>query len=864
MRIKWFSFNIEGEEVSLRPFLFEKLMKFYTLTFVALVVGFASLTHVSAQDSALGALPPIPNLDFGDPDTKLSRRERREKNKAIMDAQEQTRTYTRTGADTGSATFGQRVAKVVKNDPQKMKERSQEVTVRNSITSNDDALTASGSRLQPFGDDQFWGELPPPTPEESLIDLPPLPDLRTPDQITRKERMRDRRLAKFEAIKAENEAKREAKEMEQRATVNRPPADPNSALIQVESQSMAGSNYIGNQEAPETVNQGTLKPFDAGSSYYKGNDLVYKGRENEKPFELWWKRGTSEAGGGEADAPKSQWRNPFADANDRVQPVSYSTPDASGPYSGGSASLDATPLTSNLRGIRVVRSTREVTARASGISGVSSEGVDLPPKVYGVLAARVGGSLTLGGLNQMVREAIVAYRKSDFPVVDVLVPEQEITGGVLQLVIIEGRLGDVTVEGASRSEGRALASQIRTERGEVIRESELTEDLDWINKHPTRQVDLIFSPGEGYGETDVILRSQSFRELSGYVAYENSGNSALGESRALFGTSLTGPLFFGQDTILSYQFTTNFDNSDASIFGHSGVFASYLPWRHQVTLLGAYVDSESRIPTPGGLISVGGVNKQISGRYGIPLPSVGRISHELEFGMDFKSSNSALQFGNVQVFDTTSEIVQYSLGYNMIAKDQTGVWSLDSEVISSPGNNTDGNTDAIFATQRAGASANYTYGRVMLERDQRLPEGWSLYSRMQFQMANSNLLSSETLGAGGYDSVRGFEQRVVNGDRGVVGTVELRTPTVYPSVFSGFSNVRDGAYGLLFYDFGSLGYHQPTVGQQDATLGSVGLGLRYQRENWFTLRVDYGLQVTEDGFDDGNEGRWHVGARATF
>lgn len=839
-------------------------MKFYTLIILALVVGFASLTHLSAQDSDFGTLPPIPNLDFGDPDTKLSRRDKRQKNKAIMDAQQETRSYTRTGADTGSATFGQRLAKVAKNDPEKMKARSQEVTVKNAINSNDNALTASGSRLQPFGDDQFWGELPPPTPDESLIDLPPLPDLRTPDQITRKERMRDRRVAKFEAIKAENDSKRESKEFEKRATVNRPAADPNSALIQVESQSMAGASYIGNQEAPETASQGTLKPFDAGSSYYKGNDLVYKGSESEKPFEVWWKRGTSEAGGGDSDAEKSQWRNPFAASNDTVQPVSFTTPSASGPYSGGSASLDATPLTSNLQGIRVVRSTREVSPRASGISGVSSEGVDLPPKVYAVLSSRVGSSLTLGSLNQMVREAIVAYRKSDFPVVDVLVPEQEITGGVLQLVIIEGRLGDVTVEGASRSEGRTLASQIRTERGDVIRESELTEDLDWINKHPTRQVDLIFSPGDGYGETDVILRSQSFRELSAYIAYENSGNSALGESRALFGTSLTGPLFFGQDTILSYQFTTNFDNSDASIFGHSGVIASYLPWRHQVTLLGAYVDSESRIRLPGADITTGGVNKQVSGRYGIPLPSFGRVSHELEFGMDFKSSNSALEFGGLDVFDTTSEVVQYSLGYNIIAKDRSGVWRLDSEVINSPGDNTNKNTDAIFASQRLGATADYTYGRVRLERDQRLPEGWSLYSRMQFQMSNSNLLSSETLGAGGFDSVRGFEQRIVNGDRGVVGTVEVRTPTVYPAVFSGFSNVRDGAYGLLFYDFASLSAHEPVVGQGEATLGSVGLGVRYQRENWFTLRVDYGLQVTEDGFNDGNEGRWHVGARATF
>jgi hemolysin activation/secretion protein len=260
----------------------------------------------------------------------------------------------------------------------------------------------------------------------------------------------------------------------------------------------------------------------------------------------------------------------------------------------------------------------------------------------------------------------------------------------------------------------------------------------------------------------------------------------------------------------------------------------------------------------------GGENKQISGRYGIPLPGFGRFSHEFELGMDFKSSNNGLAFNQVQVFDTTSEIVQYNLGYNIVARDNTGVWRLDSEIVSSPGDNTNKNTDAVFATQRAGATANYTYGQVTLERDQRLVEGWSAYGRIRGQASNANLLASETLGAGGWDTVRGWEERVVNGDSGLIATAELRTPIFYPSTFMGFRNVEDGAYGLIFYDYGTVSSHTPLPGEQDAQLGAFGLGFRYNRDNWFSLRVDYGFQVTEEGFSDGESGRWQVGATATF
>jgi len=831
----------------------------------------ASVFHLASgavmAQAELGGLPPIPNLDFGDPERKVSWRERRQADRATAERRQETSQYVRTPADTGAATLGDRVRKFGRENTIPQQRRIEEYNIANNISNPEDARTPTGSRLRPFGDDAYWGDLPDLSPEETLIDLPPLPDLRTPDQVTRRERVRDMRVARYEARQAETEAVRLQKERERAATVARPAVDPSSALVQVASRGDGSPSYYGNTAAPETVNQSTLKPFNEGSRFFEGNDLVYRGDEPPKPGRTWWRRGTSEMGeSGDGLASRVQWRNPFAAGRDEVQPVAFDPGDSGAAFAASRGDLDATPLTSNLRGIRVVRSTREVSSGAlGGINGLMSEGVDLPPRVQSVFNARIGRSLTLGELNQMVRDAVLAYRRSDFPVVDVLVPEQEITTGVLQLVVIEGRLGDVIVEGAGRMEGQSLASQIRTERGEVLRESELSQDLAWINKHPTRQVDLIFTPGRNYGETDVILRSQAYREISAYLAYENSGTQALGEDRGIFGASMVGPLFFGNDSILSYQFTTDLGAANADIFGHSAVFASYLPWRHQVTLLGAYVDSEASIDLGNDQsIEIGGVNKQGSGRYGIPLPGIGRMAHELQVGMDFKSSNSALGFNQIEVFDTTSEIVQYSLGYNVVARDQTGMWRVDAEVVNSPGGATNKNSDEIFQSQRAGATATYTYGRVMVERDQQLLQGWSLYGRLQGQASNSNLLSSETLGAGGFDSVRGFESRTVSGDRGLVGSIELRTPRFYPSTLAGFGNVRDGAYGLVFYDAGRVASHDPLPGEEQFTLGSVGVGFRYQKEEWFTLRVDYGFQVTEEGFDDGNSGRWDVGARVTF
>ena len=58
----------------------------------------------------------------------------------------------------------------------------------------------------------------------------------------------------------------------------------------------------------------------------------------------------------------------------------------------------------------------------------------------------LGREITLRNLNEMSRELILYYRKQGQPVVDIFVPEQRITAGTVQLVVIESRVGRVVIE----------------------------------------------------------------------------------------------------------------------------------------------------------------------------------------------------------------------------------------------------------------------------------------------------------------------------------------------------------------------------------------------------------------------------------
>ncbi|MEZ5434969.1 MAG: ShlB/FhaC/HecB family hemolysin secretion/activation protein [Verrucomicrobiales bacterium] len=618
--------------------------------------------------------------------------------------------------------------------------------------------------------------------------------------------------------------------------------------------------------APETPTGGRLRAYGTTSRYSVNGATVYSGETQESAGLRWLKQGASPNSSDPAAGSKFDWRNPFQANSDSGVAVSdiQNIGDVSGDIqaSGVDQSMASEePILSYLSGIVLIPRAIDIKRR-TGVQGIVNEGVILPPKVEKALQPHLGQPMSMASLNRLVRAAIVAYRSSDMPVVDVLVPEQEVSTGVLQLVVIEGRLGEVLVEGAKRSSEAQLRKSIRLGQGDILKESVLTQDLAYLNKNPFRRVDLIYSPGADYGVTDLILRTEELNPIMFYTAYENSGTEVLGEDRFLAGVNWAGPFFFPDDTTLSYQYTLGLNNPD--IEGHTGVLTSLLPWRHQLTVLGAYVYSKALIDVDGEELVTGGANQQYSARYAIPLRTFSSLSQELELGFDYKSSGSNLAFGGTEVFDTTTEIYQFSAGYNVTQRDKLGTTKLDTEFVWSPGGFGAGNSEEAFASQRAGAGPDYMYGRAALERNNALIGQWTLVGRVEGQASNSNLLSSEQLGAGGFDSVRGFEQRAVRGDQGVVVSVEVRAPAVSPAKLLGFYRARDAMVPLVFFDYGHLSNSEKLPGEPDINISSTGFGFRYQLDDNFSLRFDYGWQLGESGFEDGEDSRFHIGARAVY
>jgi hemolysin activation/secretion protein len=104
-------------------------------------------------------------------------------------------------------------------------------------------------------------------------------------------------------------------------------------------------------------------------------------------------------------------------------------------------------------------------------------------------------------------------------------------------------------------------------------------------------------------------------------------------------------------------------------------------------------------------------------------------------------------------------------------------------------------------------------------------------------------MPTEQYGLGGYNTVRGYDERVANGDNAYVFNVEFRTPP--GSIFQIFDiqDVEDKIQFLGFFDYGYVGFHQNLPGQIGTYLMGAGPGLRYNIDRFVSVQFDWGWQL---------------------
>ncbi|MDD5305437.1 MAG: ShlB/FhaC/HecB family hemolysin secretion/activation protein [Elusimicrobia bacterium] len=508
---------------------------------------------------------------------------------------------------------------------------------------------------------------------------------------------------------------------------------------------------------------------------------------------------------------------------------------------GGPIADPETVLVDTLIGLVLVNDVDSVVRQGlTSVRGVHVNGMPLldTPDFKARMAKYLGRPLTKGGRVRILDEIALYCRKRGQPFVDVSILPQDVTDGVLQILVLQAKVGTVRVMGNRWFRSDKMAEQMRAKAGDQLDVNSITEDLDWLNRNPFRQVDLVYVKGAEFGQANLLLRQVDQFPLRVYGGYDDSGTLQTQHERYSLGGDWGN--VFGGDGVASYQFLTSPDFR--SFRAHSGSFTQPLPWRHVLTVFGSYADIKANLPRP---FDLGGYNWQASVRYEVPLRGVRAYRHSLTAGFDYKQTNNNLTFGGVSVFGVATDVAQWSLGYGSRLKDSLGETTLRATGFISPGGFTPHNRNDDFRVSRADSRSRYAYVKVERNRTTQLPAGFMLVNLLTLQQSDANLLPSEQLGFGGYDTVRGYDTRVFNSDSGFLVTAELRSPALRGlSALPALESFPDKWQILAFVDYGAGSSHLRLPGERaDTKLLGAGPGFRYTVSKYVSFRADYGWQL---------------------
>ena len=512
-------------------------------------------------------------------------------------------------------------------------------------------------------------------------------------------------------------------------------------------------------------------------------------------------------------------------------------------------------LLPQLNGLSFVSSDRKIIRngiRQLGISVASDLEVLDDPEFEARLARFLGRPLYTNDLQKIAKLVVEWCSQHDFPLAQASFPEQDVSTGTVQVVVTIFRLGHVRVSGNHWFRSHIFTDEMQLEPGDRFDFATLRSDLDQLNRNPFHQVSAVLERSMIPGATDLALRVDDRFPLRVYAGYDNEGLPVTGRDRYSAGFNWGDA--FGPDQQLSYQFMATPDlwqrrdrgaghTNDPRFEAHSATYAIPVPWGDTITVFGAYVEQVPKVDTNFDQV---GRSAQASFRYDKALPSFGSFSEQVHLGFDFKRSNNNLEFGGTEVSNISTDIEQFLLIYDASYPDAYGQTSLENQFVYSPGGLAHSNTSAVFVASGVdGAKANYVYDLLQVTRLTMLPWRMSAMLHLTGQIANSELLASEQLGAGGDGSVRGYTTHAANGTDGALANFELRSPAYSPSHLFG-TELGDQGQLLAFYDAGYVQHLHHQQGQAKyAGLESAGVGVRFGIGRFLDVHFDYGWQLAK-------------------
>ena len=401
------------------------------------------------------------------------------------------------------------------------------------------------------------------------------------------------------------------------------------------------------------------------------------------------------------------------------------------------------------------------------------------------LAEYLNKEITIEELKLAVSSLTNYYRDKGY-LAQTSLPEQDITNGVVKVIIIEAKFGAARLNEADKATSYYVNPNVITNiinshntQGKPLNLNQLDRALLIANDLPGVSVQGSLQAGQKEGETDSLVTIKNKSRWNASLVTDNFGARATGYARYLGSASLASPLSIGDRanlTILNTQ-GTDFVRLDYSlpVGGRGlrlGVNGSYLEYE----VLSASDPTQLK---PRGYSSTA----QIVATY--PLYRTRYSNLNLESNLErrhFKNNNID---GNQSDYD----VRYFTLG---LSGDRANTWFVGGTTAASFMLDSGKNHIAAQASGLSLEDGRFNRLRYNFNHTQFIQNDVSLIWKLSGQFANQNLNSSEKFFLGGTAGVRAYPTSEGAGSEGYVMNLEARKELPHSFTILGF------------YDFGHV------------------------------------------------------------
>lgn len=457
---------------------------------------------------------------------------------------------------------------------------------------------------------------------------------------------------------------------------------------------------------------------------------------------------------------------------------------------------------------------------------------------------RIGEEIALSELYEIAAKIQTLYREDDFIFTRVIVPAQQIDGGVVRLDVIEAVIEEAVVEEPDEPIGpvKALAERILADLvGEVNPTGAMLERaLFTLNEIPgiTRATAVPQAGKSGRGALSLFVNIE--RDPADVVLYaDNRQSTAVGRGIVGMIGTFNSYSSAGDTTSLALFNSLDYDNKNLDIQERNTFQVTH---SRNVGTSGLRVEGKalySRTQPGDDLADTGIEGEQIV--FGVkathPIISSRQFVLQGRGELEYSSSTTDIGNGAARVADDNLRVA--SLGLDGVFRDEYGYTSFDISLRK--GLDVFGASQTGDELSRADGASDFTLIRGSLERQVVVNEDLSALFKFSGQYSFDPLLAGEEFAIGGTTFGRGFDPSQFTGDHGFGVSGELK-------YFRAFTYMEE-RFAIEPFAFAELGYIYNTgdgLPSQQA-LASLGLGVRLFLPDDLAIGLEYAIPAV--GFD---------------